>query len=107
MTDEMHMHSYETLTHAGRPAMTAYLFLGGTLDGEILHVQPEQWDVRIIVPKSDLAPVASYGEVVVGEEHYTRQRLAGETEMFEVFTPTDWTGDTLMQHLLLRATKEA
>jgi hypothetical protein len=86
--------------------MTAYLFLGGGEDGEILHVDPELWDVRILASNTALNSDTSILEV--REENYMRRRLVSETGTeFDVFALSDWTGDMVIRHLLLRATKES
>ena len=86
--------------------MTRYLFLGGSKDGEEMDVPADRWDVRVL--KIDSRPLSAsispFDTVDYEEEIYTRQKLRGATETFEVFTPSGWTGDMLIRHLLKRAT---
>lgn len=87
--------------------MSKVLFLGGSKDGETVEVPADRWDVRVIKTESRVlaSPVSASDTVEYEEEIYTRQRLRGQDQTFEVFAPSGWTGDMLISHLLRCAAK--
>ena len=70
-----------------------------------MDVPDNRMDIQVI--KLDSRPwavgIVSDTKVEYETEIYTRRKLRGHDQTFEVFAPSGWTGDMLIRHLLHRA----